>query len=152
MECLTCQAEGLQANNRRRLHGDSTKHLVPLLEELVCHPSAGLVLHDDAFLCRPCFRKLEKLQKLREDTTKLEEELKEALRSCIDRLAESGGIVHQDTGTDGEIHTPSKREADSAGLATPIHHAKRARYTTPIRRTLQLMVPKSNSPQVAVSK
>ena len=64
MECLTCQAERLQANNRRRLHSNSAKHhsLIPLLQELVCHPSAGLlVLHDDAFLCRPCpcFRKLE---------------------------------------------------------------------------------------------
>ena len=41
----------------------------------------------------PCLysRKLEKLQKLREDTRKLEEELKEALlHSCMDRLAESG--------------------------------------------------------------
>ena len=92
-ECLTCQAERLQANNCRRLHNNSTKHhsLVPLLQELVCHPSAGLlVLHDDAFLCRPCpcFRKLEeKLYKLREDTRKLEEELKEALlRSCMGRL------------------------------------------------------------------
>ena len=94
MECLTCQAERLQANNRRQLHSNSTKHLVPLLQEHVCHPSAGLlVLHDDAFLCRPClcFRKLEeKLQKLKEDTRKLEE-LKEALlRSCMDHLAESG--------------------------------------------------------------
>ena len=143
MECLTCQAERLQVNNR----SDSTKHLVPLLQELVCHPSAGLVLHDDAFLCCPCFRKLKMLQKLREDTRKLEEELKEALlHSCMDRLAESGGIAHQNTGTDGEIHTPSKREADNAGLATPIHPTKRAGYTTPIRRTLQLMVPKSNLP------
>ena len=93
MECLTYQAERLQANNRRRLHSDSTKHLVPLLQELVCHPSARLVLHNDIFLCRPCpcFRKLEKLQKLREDARKLEEELKEALlRSCMDHLAESG--------------------------------------------------------------
>ena len=53
-----------------------------------------IVLHDNVFLCRPCqcFRKLEeKLYKLREDTRKLEEERKEALlRSCMDRLAESG--------------------------------------------------------------
>ena len=93
MACLTCQVERLQANTHRRLHSDSTKHLVALLQELVCHPSAGLVLYDNTFLCRPCssFRELKKLQKLREDTRKLEEELKEALlHSCMDRLAESG--------------------------------------------------------------
>ena len=93
IECLTYQAKRLQANNRRLLHSNSTKHLVPLLQELVCHPSAGLVLHDDAFLCCTCqcFKKLKKVQKLREDTRKLEEELKEALLcSCMDCLAESG--------------------------------------------------------------
>ena len=82
MECLTCQAERLQANNCRQLHSNSTKHLVPLLQELVCHPSAGLLVLHDTFLCRSClcFRKLkETLWKLREDTRKLEEELKEAL-------------------------------------------------------------------------
>ena len=83
----------LQANNRRRLHSDSTKHLVPLLQELICNTSAGLVLDNDTFLCRPCpcFRKLKKLQKPMEDTRKFEEEHKEALlRSCMDHLAESG--------------------------------------------------------------
>ena len=92
MECLTCQAERLQANNHRRLHSDSTKHLVSLLQELICHTSAGLVL-DDTFLCHLClcFRKLEKLQKPMEDTRKFEEELEEALlRSCMDHLTESG--------------------------------------------------------------
>ena len=40
-DCLTYQAKRLQANYRRRLHNDLTKHLVPLLQELVCHLSAG---------------------------------------------------------------------------------------------------------------
>ena len=57
------------------------------------------IFHDDAFLCHPCpcFRKLKKLQKLREDTRKLEEELKEALlRSCMDRLAKVASEILED--------------------------------------------------------
>ena len=53
MECLTYCTK---LKDCRQLHSNSTKYLVPLLQELVCHPSAGLVLvlHYNAFLCCSC--------------------------------------------------------------------------------------------------
>ena len=67
MLSLSVNVEGERAS---KLHSDSTEHVLPILLEFssTLHSSATeTIFHSEAFVCRPCVRSMETLQKLRAD-------------------------------------------------------------------------------------
>ncbi len=123
----------LQTTERRKLFSPSTEHVRPFMKVLFEeHQKTLETLEPEAFVCRSCLRSVEKLKKLREDTSTKENELKEQ----IERIHGSSQ------------GTPSKRTASDAGFETP--KGKRKLYDTPTRKTLDTMVPGA-SPAVVVS-
>ena len=64
--CLLCRSSLERANQRRKLHSDSTKHVLTILWEFVGELETAaieILFHPEAFLCRPCVRNVEKVQK-----------------------------------------------------------------------------------------
>ena len=70
--CSLCQST-LKEKEHRKLHSDSTEHVLPILLEFPrVHFShqrrkPSIFQISEAFLCRPCVRSIETLQKLRAD-------------------------------------------------------------------------------------
>ena len=67
--CLLC-LQVIKAKERLVLHNSSSRHVIPVLEELLCEfypASTTVVLHAEASICRSCVRSLEKFQRLRKD-------------------------------------------------------------------------------------
>ena len=152
--CLLCRVS-VKAKDRRKIHSATTGHVIPVLNEFVSELgllSTDPVIHANAFLCRPCLRSVENLIKLREDVKKKEAEL----RQQMDKVREAYRLQRVNTTeyqAEQQPHhrTPDKRPADVAGLETPTFTTKQRRYNTPIRKTLQTMIPAGSSPAVAVS-
>ena len=65
--CLLCRSSLERAiNQRRKLHSDSTKHVLTTFREFVGELETSaieFIFHPKAFLCRPCVRNIEKVQK-----------------------------------------------------------------------------------------
>ena len=60
----------LKEKEHRKLHSDSTENVLPILLEFssTLHSSATeTIFHSEKFVCRPCVRSIETLQKLRAD-------------------------------------------------------------------------------------
>ena len=74
VQCLVCPKWPIPTE-RRRLEGPSAELIIPVLTELL--PEAGRAKLRDAqcCICRSCYRSVEKLIKLRQDTQKKEKEL-----------------------------------------------------------------------------
>lgn len=150
--CSLCQS-AVKAKERRKLHSDSTKHVLPVLLEFsgaLETPATETLFHSKAFLCRPCVRNVEKLQKLRGDLREKETEI----RQQIDRLVQAHGLERapsrQDEPEQGT--TPrKKRSASAAEFESPTGRVKRRHYDTLTRESLQRMCPTGVSPVVAVS-
>ena len=87
--CSLCQTT-LKQKERRKLHSDATKHVLPTLLEFCSTlqtPATETIFDSEAFLCRPCVRSIEKLHKLRADLREKETEIKQK----IDRVVEAQG-------------------------------------------------------------
>ncbi len=147
-ECLVCRT-AVNPKDRRKIRSPSTEHVIPILSEFIGElnpPSTNTILHDGAFLCRPCLRSLEKLRKLRQEVKFKETEL----RQQMDKVGHVYGL-RRESPTEPQHRTPEKRRAVEAGLDSSIPSPKRRRYDTPVRRALHQMVPTGSSPAVAVS-
>ena len=143
--CSLCQCLLKSARQRRKLHGGSLKHVVSILQELVGElwiPATETLFHTKAFLCQPCMRNLEKLCKLKEDLRDKEGEISQ----LIDRAMDAHGLVQE------SFSTPvRKRSAAAADMDSPTSKVKRKHNDTTTRDSLDRMIPKGESPAVAVS-
>ena len=100
--CAVCNT-GVDSKSRRRLHGGNELALSVL--DRVLHDvfrnsieSARITdafLSESAFTCRPCFRRLEKLVKLKNEVCALESEI----RNLVIATGEARGIL-RDTAPD----------------------------------------------------
>ena len=152
--CCLCRSL-LQTKERRKLHSDSTKHVVPVLLEFAgSHGTQATrtVFHPQACLCRSCLRSIEKLQQLRDDLQAKENQIKQQMG----RVLESHGLASADTHEEEpqQLHTPrKKRSAAEAEFESPcgVRTPKRRCYDTPTRESLKRVCPTGSSPAVAVS-
>ena len=158
--CLLCQKVE-KARERRVIRSSQNASSILLQYMSDLQPSSRTaILHDGAVMCRPCLRSVEKLHKLKEETKKLDDDI----RQKMERVMEPYTIQPVDDPV--QFCTPEKR-ASTSQEATPtsqrrkrartaeetqlfIPTSKRGRYDTPTRTTLQKMVPGA-SPAVAVS-
>ena len=148
--CLLC-AE--RFDRRVLLHSAANRHALPVLSELVEEMFGSsfvdTVLPAGISVCRPCFRRVEKMTKLKKD------------------LLREGQVLRRQLQRAGEIHglslcsSPSvcsprrKHTAHEAALSSPSPKRSMWRFvsSTPVKRALNtLVVPESQtSPAVAVS-
>ena len=139
--CTVCLKFLPKSNTRRKLNSESTKHVVPVLREVVGRNfraelvSALLPDRDDTFLCRQCFRNAEKLQRLRRELFGLECKLVDLLKqSRIKRGLGPDVDVELETAPSAAPHTPTASEGSpKPGL---LHPSTPLRVSALKRRTL----------------
>ena len=161
--CLLCQ-KVVKAKERRVIR--STKNAGSILLQYLSdlQPSSQrTILHDGAVICRPCLRSIDKLHNLKEETKKIDDDI----RQKMGRVMEPYLLQDQTQVEDSmQFSTPEKCASTSQETTPTSHRRKRARtveeaelfiptskrghYDTPTRTTLQNMVPGA-SPAVAVS-
>lgn len=154
--CCFCRSL-LKTKERRKLHSDSTKHVVPVLLEFAGNletQATETIFHPQAYLCRPCLRNIEKLQQLRDDLLTKESQIKQQMGRVLEvhglaRVSSAGS--HEE---EPQQHTPrKKRSAAEAKFESPcgVSTPKRRCYDTPTRESLKRICPTGSSPAVAVS-
>ena len=93
--CVLCLVEVAKSSLRRRINSASTQHVIPVLQEVgsnlfpCCEPHRLIPPGDDVFLCRSCFRHLEKLLTLRREVRELEMKV----TTYLQRSGEARGIM-----------------------------------------------------------
>ena len=95
--CCVCGKHLGDHRQRRKLHSDATKHVLPTLVHTLSVHVAGidgagtvsedailqLLPHESSYICKtPCFSSLEKLIKLRQETRNVEELVLSKLSQC----------------------------------------------------------------------
>ena len=173
--CCVCGTHLSDHWQRRKLHSDATRHVLPMLAHtLSVHvartagagtvsedPILQLLLHESSYICKtPCFSSLEKLMKLRQETRNVEELVLSKLSQC--------GAYHQSTVTATQsptvapdaVHEVSASVSSPPGIAAPA--AKRSRCASSLTPRLsrpvnmQILFPdqqpgSSTTPGVTVS-
>ena len=93
--CFGCgvSLEG-RKGDRRLIGSASTQHIIPLLRDVAVHTVTDLGLYvqlneekmGSGYICRPCFRSFEKLQKLQEQLKSLHEHLYTNAKNAVPYL------------------------------------------------------------------
>ena len=75
--CRACSAPVRKPNDRRNLDSASSEHVASELKQLVERflPGTAISTSDNSYACRPCFKRIEKLLKLRKATEDIEKEV-----------------------------------------------------------------------------
>ena len=161
VSCSLCAASLGKTDERRRVFSDSSRPVLPLLTDIVTKIYGRDVLRDvctaDGKLCRPCYRRLERIMKLKKELQEKEEELAQQ----VIRLGEVNSVRVTEPGESvatAEL-TPQKRPASTVEAEDSPATKRRAmsfQKSTPVRSTLRLMQPGASvdsshrSPAVAV--
>ena len=114
--CILCSSILAGSENRRKLHSRSSKHihillLSGLVEELYPH-AVVTIIHPKSFVCRQCFRGLEKLSVLRKDV----ERKKEKVRMQVKNAREAYSL--QPWTSDASVHPSSSHSKASLSQGT----------------------------------
>ena len=148
MKCISCSQPLPKSISRRRVGGAASSHLLPTIKNCmhaVFPNSLDVFLPKDidttgsVLLCRGCFQRYEKLQKLTRDINYLRQEI----QTNIEKSGISLGLQKPIP----VVTTPYKSSADADTRATP---KKRRTINTPERRALSSSVA-TTSPIVSVS-
>ena len=160
--CCCCSSNANSPGQRRVLHNPSSKHLIPLLKQLMARmymeKEIDAVLPDCVesesdptyYLCIQCFRALEKLIKARKDVEKLEEELAMKLEKVGVQCNLTRRVVQVDPTashipTNSQSNTPVKRLSSGS---RPLEG--RQSMETPVRDAVANVIAPT-TPVVAVS-
>lgn len=120
--CIVCLTEVPKSSLRRRLNSASSKHVASALHGVGSRafndrvPDGLLPNTDDTFVCRPCFRNVEKLLRLKREVSELELELTGLLK----RSGEERGLrsPHQATASVPQegcpVTTPTRQQVRAA--------------------------------------
>ena len=149
--CVCCGRVVPRSDSRRKVGGKSSKLVLPVFVELYERVFPGKTFlppdfgeNSRLFWCRPCFAKLEKLLKLRNDTQEVVNQITSTLQS------QTGGTLFIQYPAQNSILplTPKKRD-----LSPPLHSGpspkRRRHYDTPERQILSRTVV-TGSPSVSV--
>ena len=152
--CVACSE--ITATNRRKLYSDATRHVVPVLCEIASkvYPGSSVIPSESekatAYLCKACFRSVEKLIKLRQDAVQLEAAVADSVRRVGDRL----GVERACTSESSDVRLTSRKRPATALEDSPASRwpAKKRRQApnTPCRLFLEQTIA-VDSPAVAVS-
>ena len=159
--CVLCCATLEKAAERRNLFSESSQSVVPLLLKTVtCIYGKDVfrkVFKSDCKVCRPCFRRLDRITKLDKELQEKQVELSQQVKRLGDRVLGTE-FVHNTASVEPEVavNTPTRKRQQSTVLKSP-SPTKRARLQklTPVRNIMGSMLPKGDpknpSPAVAVS-
>ena len=138
--CGACPTN-LRPGNRRDLGSCAAvaSTLAALISEQYPQQTADSLNGKKRFLCRSCYRSIERLLKLRAEVESLETTIKEKLRKRSELETRSGE------------RTPPRRRRRSDGAGTSHSPTKRKCVDTPTRHAIQSLQPAGDSPLVAVS-
>ena len=105
--CRTCSAPVRKPNDRRNLDSASSEHVASELKQLVERflPGTAISTSDNSYACRPCFKRIEKLLKLRMATEDIEKEV-------IVNLMHAAHLYEAPHRKEEEYATPSSIELD----------------------------------------
>ena len=147
MACILCESV-IHSNQRRRLQAESARNVLCFLLEY-CSNQPQVLQQPGSFICRPCVKLVECTQKKRKDLKQNEAIIKQ----YIDKLLQkSDNGDREEFSQEESTCAMQKRTASEAELpVTPNRLQKRFRYETPIRETLNRMLPVASSPAVTVS-
>lgn len=128
--CLLCRTT-VTTKDRRIIR--STKNAEPVLLEYMSElrpSSKAAILHDRAFLCRPCLRSVDKLHNLRQETKKLEADIKHKIEYVIEPYRQQDQRQRVDEQISMQFCTPEKRTSEVAEPLTPTGASNQDRYDT----------------------
>lgn len=147
--CVCCGKAVPRSDSRRKVGGKSSELVLPVFVELYEKVFPGKTFlppdfgeNSRLFWCRPCFAKLEKLLKLRNDTQGLVNQITSNLHSV--------GTLFMQNPTQSSVLplTPKKRDLSSPHPSGP-SPKRRRHHDTPERRVLSRTVV-TGSPSVSV--
>ena len=124
--------------DRRSLKSEATKHIVPVLSETVESVWPGLTVDWEGYVCRSCFRDMEKYIKLKREVTNRVRAVR-----CYRQLSASN--------QENELPQPGglgQRKHDDAEVAAPVKKPRLAASTGPLSLGPG---PSASSPDVMVS-
>ena len=156
--CSLCTASLVRKSDCRRIFSDCSVHVLPLFSDIMSKSFGRDALHgvftEDSRLCHPCFHRLERIGKMREELQKEEEELTQQVR----RLGELQNFVSDQRIGKVMPSTPTKiLPSTDTTKEFPAVEERTVSFqsSTPVRSAVQLMRRKANhhrSPSVAVNE
>ena len=135
--CVVCLIDLPKSSTRRRLHSESTNHIVPVLCKVTCQSfpaeivSALFPCGSDLYLCRPCFKNAEKLLQLRNEVFALECKLADLLKISV-KQRELNSNVPAPAASDGSLipHQYPPTPLTHQHPTTPLTHQHSSRLLT----------------------
>ena len=146
--CILCK---IHLAKRRKLYGTSNQQVLKSLKEFVVdlfgEEAIRIILPSSAALCLRCIRKLEQLQKVKQDLEQKEKDV----RNEIKKIGEDNQLLVS-TAENIQI-TPTRKRAASQGLSSSSKKRRKlsSEVCTPVQQTLNVMTASEDSPAVAVS-
>ena len=169
--CFGCEVSLEGRKGDRRLIGSaSTQHIIPLLCDVAVHTGTDLGLYVQlneetmaGYICRPCFRSFEKLQKLQEQLKSLHEHLYTNAKNAVPYLPilpHSSQSVSQTEVQDAqrlgssseseEYQSPTSELVQKRSLCSPKRVKRRRLELKKIRQT-PFATSNTSFPPIAVS-
>ena len=164
--CCLCSTTLEKAAEWRNSFSESSRSVMPLLFKIVTSIYGkdlvrNVFQEDHSKVCRPCFRRLDRITKLDRELQENQAELTQQVKRLGDRVlsvtnSSTAAISAQSVTREPVIATPTRKRQQSTVLERH-SPAKRARLQklTPVRNIISRMVPKGDpkkpSPAVAVS-
>ena len=151
--CSVCLDEVPDSRSRRRLHSDSTIHVLPILRSL---GDATGYNDRDGVICRPCLRDAEKILRLRRELEQLECKMKANLKRPTEQ-SESGGhgstASTTPTGSPSQPHHGGRKrlQSERQKSQSPLQPSPKRRLIATPTRTFMQQTHVAKSPAVAVS-
>lgn len=144
--CKVCSTPVRRPEQRRNLASSASQH-VPVLRGIVerLHPRRVLTLPaNDAFMCRSCYTRLDRLINLKSDIGEVESKLEDSLKAMEECFELRGNVSPAGT----PLCAPKRRSLASPD-STP-RMKRRRLLDTPTSKTIQQLQVFGESPLVAV--
>ena len=152
LKCVCCGKPVLKSEARRRVGTPSSKRLVPVFLDFFqrVFPGSTFLPKDFSessrlFWCKGCFAKLERVKKVREDISKLEDEIEGHIKSVGAQFV----VTAELTDASVSASTPPRKRQLPSNQGEPSPKRRRC-YGTPEQRILSRTVV-TGTPSVSVS-
>lgn len=141
--CRSCACLVPNCDGRRRLGAEKTKHIIPIIKETifsVCPSGVDTIIphgtgaKSDAFVCKDCFGRIERLIKLRKTTATIQEELIKSAKQVVSYfglpLLEASSPITEHCHEMSLQRTPVRKRAANSISNSP-EKRRRLCYNTP---------------------
>ena len=152
--CRACSAPVRKPNDRRNLDSASSENVASELKQLVERflPGTAISTSDNSYACRPCFKRIEKLLKLRKATEDIEKEVIVNLMHAAHLYEAPHRKEEEEGGSSSTPRISRRRLSEDLAESTPRSKRRRIRKSldTPTRQAVDRLQPCGESPLVAV--